>query len=162
MPISNLSAALTAAQVTAINTALDTIINTIKAVSIVNLTPEERQSLNSIDQTRYTYVDKAINIISTNTQLAPPYSDRTEALKDWTLSEALKPLQSKTLTALELVSDMKLLAEHESYQYLLDVYATIQQARTRNVPGADTAYDELSPLFEKVTTSPTPPAPPTP
>jgi hypothetical protein len=150
MPVPVLSAELTPAQKAALDAAFDTIITTIKAVALVNLTPQERQSLQSIDNIRMPYVFRTFSQHVVNfPNLVPAYLSLPEAAKDADLVKYMAEYTLKAKEVLELITDMGLLAEHETYEFFLEFYNSASRAKEKNVPGADTVYNDLQPLFEQ-------------
>ncbi len=57
----------------------------------------------------------------------------------------------------EIASDHSLSAENLSFQFMLDFYNTAKRGADRNVPGANSVVDELSPLFEQDSNTPSVP-----
>ena len=154
--------AFTAQEKTDITTAVTTILDILNGKGLINLTPEERQEARSVAAARQPYVQVLFESLALNyTNLRPPFSDFTEAQKDYQYAAALRYMLLELLEALEVAEDHSLSAENLAFQYLLDFYSSCQRAAERNVPGATTALDALSPLFAgqgQVSTTP-PPAP---
>jgi hypothetical protein len=141
---------LSAEQYNDISKALDTIISTANGLVTINLTKQERQGIQSVAETRLPYLQKAFNsLIPDNPGLAPPFSGLTEANADYAYLEQLMKLKTKLMTTVEILSDHELAAGYRSFEYMRDFYHMAQRAIERNVPGADTVVDELSPLFDQ-------------
>ena len=148
MSIPVLDAEITPAQRTDIENAITTIKTTLEAVATVNLTKDERQSLNSIDDDRLQYVVAGMQHAQNNPNLQPSFRDIADAQKDAELAVNTNELLPLLKQVVEMLEDLGLLAEHETYEYFLDFYANVQQAAKRNVPGVDTILDDISPAFE--------------
>lgn len=153
MPVPVLSAELSPVQKAALDGAFQTIITTIQSVAAVNLTPQERQSLQSIDNVRLPYVMRTFGQHVVNyPNLIPAFLSLPEAQKDANLSKDMMDYTLKAKQVLELITDLGLLAEHETYQFFLEYYNTATRAKDSNVPGADTVYNDLKPLFDQINT----------
>ena len=141
---------LTTQQYTDISEALNTIIGIANGLVTINLTKQERQGIQSVAETRLPYLQKAFNsLIPDNPGLAPPFSSLTAANADYAYLEQLMKLKTKLMTTVEILSDHELAAGYRSFEYMRDFYHMAQRAIERNVPGADTVVDELSPLFDQ-------------
>lgn len=163
MPVPVLSAVIDPAQKAVLDSAFQTIITTLQAVATVNLTPQERQSLQSIDNTRMPYVFRTFDQHVVNfPNLVPSFLDLPEAQKDAKLASDLMAYTLKANQVLELITDMGLLAEHEAYEFFLEFYNTAKRAKDNNVPGADTVFNDLKPLFDQENNSEPDPVTPTP
>jgi hypothetical protein len=160
----NLDVTITPAQETAINDAIQTILTTMAAIGVVNLSPEERKSLPTVGAGRLPYVAKAIN------ELAPTFPafvglDITAARAanlfetNMTLSGFLVKLKEVD----DRMQDMQMNAENLAYTFTLDLYNNAERYKGR-VAGADTIRDELKDLFDGQGTpgndQPEPPADP--
>lgn len=157
----NLNVSITPAQQTAIEDAIQTILDTMAAIGVVNLSPEERKSLPSISNTRLPYVAKGIKELATNfpdfvgldiTQ--PRASDLFDTFTQ------LANFKVKLKEVDDRMTDMAMNAENLAYRFTLDLYGTAEKYKGR-VAGADTIIDELKGLFEgqgNPGDTPTPPA----
>lgn len=152
MPVPVLNTQISPAQLSAINTAITDLINTLKDVAVVNLTKEERRTLSTIDNARMPGVTSVFERHAiANPALRPGYTSFADAENDYKLSMQLRAIVLRLKAVLEIAEDMGMLAEHEAYLYFLDFYANVQQASRRNVPGVDTVYDDLKRYFDRPT-----------
>lgn len=74
----------------------------------------------------------------------------TEANADYAYLQQLLKLKTKLMKCVEILSDHELAAGHRAFEFMRDFYHMAQRAAERNVPGADSVVDELSPLFDQV------------
>jgi hypothetical protein len=161
MPIPTSPLNLTAAQITALNTALDTIVTTLTAAGAANLTKEEIASLQAIGDTRQPFVDRTMqqHVVNYPT-LLPNFVPLTEAQKHYTNANALKAMLLKISKINEMADECRMVADHYAFEYMRDVYQNAQRGKSRNVLGSDVVYEDLKPLFEQSPTTPPPPVQP--
>jgi hypothetical protein len=147
MPINQLNITFTAPQATAINGAYVTI-NT-NFPFAVNVNKEESKTLKSIDNTRYPYVQRTmdIHIVNFPTLVNGFSGTAAEGQNDWTLMKQLDPMIASTEVLLEKLVDTRRLAAHELYGFLLNVYEMAKLAAKNNVPGIDEVVKDLAELF---------------
>jgi hypothetical protein len=79
--------------------------------------------------------------------LVPPFVDPAEVTKDRNLRLALADILRETRKLCEKLDDTLLLVGSEIWMADLSFYQTVRQAARRDVPGADTIYDELKQRF---------------
>jgi hypothetical protein len=99
--------------------------------------------------------------------LIPPFVDPVEVAKDRALRLVLANMFRETKKFCEMLDDTLVLVGSEIWMADLSFYQTVRQAAKRDVPGADTVYDELKARFPGVSGDPeeepvTPPPTPTP
>ena len=148
MPLENTPPALDDAAATALTTDLQAIIDVLVAFNI-NLTKNERQSATSVGPQRMAFMIDYFGNKNDYDSLKPPFMKESEADDHWAVANRLMNIGTKASKVLELVEDLKLNSEHFAYQYGLEGYATVQRGKEKNVPGADTFHDLLSPYFDK-------------
>jgi hypothetical protein len=158
----NLDVTITAVQETAINDAINTILSTMAAIGVVNLSPEERKSLPTVGPGRLPYVNKAVN------ELAPNFPafvgldiTAARAANLFDTSMVLSGFLVKLKEVNDRITDMQMNAENLAYTFTLDLYNSAERYEGR-VAGADTIREELKGLFEgqgNPGDTPTPPAP---
>ena len=100
-PVTNISAALTAAQVTAINGAINTIRTNLPFG--VNLTAEERLALSKMGEIGYNYVTRALDYAKSNAGTLPPNFNLIEAQKDLKLVKDIRPSMQQVAQLLEAI-----------------------------------------------------------
>lgn len=148
----------TNAEMETINRNLDEILTIINGKATVNLTKPERQGIQGVAAERLPYVQVAFNsLIPGNPQFKPPFSNEDDAINDFTYMEQHNQLAPKIGKLVEIFSDHHLAAGALAFEYMRDFYDVGKRGAERNVPGADSIVDELSPLFNAA--NPTPPLP---
>jgi hypothetical protein len=145
MPYQNISATLDA----------ETVENVIKHLAevramlpfLVNLTPDERQTIPKMGVKTMPFVDKTLDYAAVNPHLVPPYFNAAELLRDVTLAKQLLQIQNIIAQLYESVSDTSLAVGSEAYTASLTFYNTVKSATKSNVPGTDTIYEDLKKRF---------------
>lgn len=140
-----LSITMTAAQITAVKTAIQTIQTNMPF--LLGLTMEERSSLPKINVANKAFTEDAINAMVNNPTLLPAYFNVAEMQKDMTLFAQLDELNILINQLAERVSDTQMLAGSEAYVSALAAYRNFEAAANAGVSGADTIYDLLKSRF---------------
>lgn len=125
----------------------------------VNLTPEEKQSLPSIGVERAGMIDAFLEEMQAHPELIPSYVNLSETIKDIALFRNVTPLFSASSGLCERFSDVLKALGADILGNFLPFYANVREARRRNVPGADTVYNRLSPFFARGPRTPSTPPP---
>lgn len=150
----------TAAQVTAVKTAFQTILTNLPF--LVGLTADERKSLVTIDVDNKAFTEDAINAGVNNPTLIPSYISVANMKNDLTLFTQLDEISGMTTQLCERIEDTKMLAGSEAYGAALALYKIFGAAADAGVPGTDSIVDQLKKRFATSTgnTVATPPAAP--
>lgn len=135
----------TAAQITAVKTALQTISTNLPF--LIGLTVEERMALPAINVNNKTFTEDAINAAVNNPTLIPSYLSVTNMQNDLTLFAQLDELVGLANQLCERLEDTKLLAGSESYVAALALYKLFGSAADAGVPGADAIVTQLKTRF---------------
>ena len=123
--------------------------NSVNAIKVVQLTALERQSAQSVAETRAPYVQKAIkNLAPAFTNLQPGFLPLTNATNDLDTSNDMAEINLAIKELSDRVTDLGLAAEHFAYLYTRKFYGIAKDAQDTNTAGADTVVSELAPLFE--------------
>jgi len=161
MPYSNLSAVLSAADKAEIIRNLQNIRSILSFA--VNLTAEERRSLSKMGDKRFTFVIKVMEYTVSEPQFNPPYLSLREANKDLALFNDLRNPLSESTQVTEIISDTQMAAGVEIYDYCRAYYDVVKEASIRNVPGAESIFNDLNEFFDRPpqdeTEGPIPPTP---
>ena len=158
MPYQNISASLSDTQRLQIIQHLKDA-ETIMAGFLINLTPEERQSLPKMSDKSLSFVQKALAYAQSNPQFVPPYANIPELQKDFGLASQLALVSQAAHIFTEKVGDTGMAVGSEAYVAALTIYNTVGQAAKVNVPGADTIYQDLKQRFPGGPRHPKPPTP---
>ena len=145
---------ITSAQKTAVNDATTTLANAVKPFEI-QVDKEEVKSLAKLGDGRIPFVDKVSQYAVTDPQFLPPFADVPEFNMDFKtfkdVTEMVRPLQQ----IIDNLLNAKMVSGSEAYQFALFYYKNVQHNAKMGVPGAQTIYDDLRPLFEAKNTTPT-------
>lgn len=155
------NATATAAQLTAVKAAFQTIITNLPF--LVGLTADERKSLNTIDVNNKAFTEDAVNAAVNNPTLVPSYLSVTNMQNDLTLFTQLDELSVLANQLCERIEDTKMLAGSEAYSVALALYKSFGSAADAGVQGADSIVEQLKKRFASsngnaVTTQPVIPA----
>lgn len=135
----------TAAQVTAVKTALQTIAANLPF--LVGLTTEERIALPSINVSNKAFTEDAINAGVNNPTLIPSYVSVVNMKNDMLLFTQLDEIIMMTKQLLEKMEDTQLLAGSEAYTSALTLYKLFGSAADAGVAGTDTIVSQLKQRF---------------
>ena len=148
----------TAAQITAVKAALQTI-NT-NLPFLIGLTTDERSSLPAINVINKTFTEDAINAGVNNPTLIPSYVSVANMDNDLTLFTQLDEIVGIVNQLREKLEDTRQLAGGESYVSALTLYKLFGSAADAGVPGADAIVTQLKARFANQGGAATPPTPP--
>lgn len=166
MPFNKINITLTAAQMTAIQTALTALKAPANMPVQYNLTKDERRTLPNINNSRYPHVMRAIkNHGPNNPNLVSGFAGtQVEATNDFTFFDQMENIIGQLLQIVEIYQDTQQVAGSEAYRWTRALYNTAKDAAANQVPGSDAVVDDLASLFEaQGNQGGTPPAtPPTP
>ncbi len=114
---------------------------------LVNLTAEERRKYPKMGDKTLAFVTKALEYARDNYHLVPPYLNVPEFEKDMTLVQQLNSILRPLRSLLESLDDTVMLAGSESYSAALTFYQSVKLAKSMNVPGIDSIYEDLQARF---------------
>lgn len=146
---------ITAAQKQEIETAINTLTNTLKPI-LIALDGKDKQSLSKISDKSIPFMDKATQYMNSNPEFVPAFVEVTEAEDDYQaftdLREFLRPLAQVT----DNIDDTAVLAGSEAWQAALAYYNSVKAAAKMGVPNSKAIYDDLRPRFESQRAKATP------
>lgn len=140
-----INTAATAAQITAVKTALQTIATNLPF--LVGLTTEERIALPAINVTNKAFTEDAINAGVNNPTLVPSYVSVANMQNDLLLFSQLDEIIGVTKQLLEKLEDTQLLAGSEAYTSALTLYKLFGSASEAGVAGTDAIVAQLKQRF---------------
>ena len=140
------SSEITDEQLTAVNTALETIKNNLPF--LISLSPHDRQSLVKVGNSFKPFVDKISEVLNQNPDIVPGIFDSDEFQKDLTLAVKLTPIHENLKSLMESVEDTLIAVKSDSLQASLDIYASVQAAKDKK-PGMDVIYADLKKFFPR-------------
>jgi hypothetical protein len=154
MPYSNISAELTAAQITSAISA----INGLKTLMpfLINLTMEERQNFSKMGDDGFSYVTKAIDYAKANPTVIPAALNVTEAAKDLKLYNDLRGIFQQLSQLRESIDDTMMALGVEAKDFSDLFYNLAKGMASANVPGMDTIADDLGEFYAKANAAPPP------
>lgn len=161
MPHDNrISAEVTAANKTAIMTKL----TEIKALLpfLLNLTKDERIQLPKLGGASLQFDEQCASYMATAPNLVPPFVSVAEVAKDRALRLVLSDIFREVKKLCEQLDDTLMVVGSEVWMADISFYQTVRQAARRDVPGADTIYDDLAERFPGAGGDPEPSPTPTP
>jgi hypothetical protein len=133
---------------------------------LINLTKDERFTLPKLGSSSLAFDEQCASYMASAPNLIPPFVTATEVAKDRALRLVLSDLLRGAKKLCEKLDDSLMLVGSEIWLADLSFCQTVRQAAKRDVPGADTIYDDLKERFpgvagdpEEPTPTPTPPTP---
>lgn len=151
MPVpTNMGVSLTDTQLEDAKLSLQSVKDQLNGLISINLTKPERSAIQSVSDERLPFVQRTFDdLIGNNRNLLPPFSDLDEAKANYAYMVQTGSLKVLLLQVLEILSDHELASGALAFEYMRDFYDVAKRAAERNVPGADSVVDALSPLFER-------------
>ena len=152
MPIPNrISAELPDATVTEIQTALSAIKSKMPFLDALNLTDDDRDSLNYLKAKNSTFVNNTLELVEKETSFIPANFPLDEFKKDAVLYNALTTVELSFKSLLQQITDVKNVAGNEAYAASLAIYQ-YANASGISTPGLEPYLDDLSNRFSRKTT----------
>ena len=140
-----LNVTATPAQITAIKSALQTILTNLPF--LIGLTTEERTVLPAIDVNNKVFTEDAITAGINNASMLPSFISVPSMQTDMTLFGQLDEIIVLVKQVLERLEDTQLLAGSEAYSSALMLYKLFGSAADAGVPGADAIVTQLRARF---------------
>ncbi len=140
-----LNVTMTAAQVTSVKTALQTIATNMPF--LIGLTVEERIALPKINISNKAFTEDAINAVVNNAGILPAYINAATMQNDYQLFVQLDELLGLMRQLVEKAEDTQMLAGSEAYVAALSSYKLFGAAAEAGLLGADAIVDSLRQRF---------------
>lgn len=141
-----LNATLTAADLTAINTALS---NVAAKLPVISLNDEQRSTLKAMDVNNKVFVQDAINAIANSSAgIVPPFISQANLQNDLSLYEQMDTLEGALKNLMQRVSDIKRVTGDEAYTGALAAYKIFSSASSAGILNAKQPYEQLRSRFE--------------
>jgi ABC-type Zn uptake system ZnuABC Zn-binding protein ZnuA len=142
-----LNVVLAAADVTAINNSIATILSKVPANT--TLTDEQRTGYNAIDVANKVFSDDCLSeALANGTGILPGFISLPNLQNDLTVFNQLDAAASALTNALQRIEDAKRIAGHEAYGQATTIYNSFKQAHENGVPNATAAFNKLKVRFE--------------
>lgn len=119
---------------------------------------EELKSLPKIADGRLPFVEKCAQYAVSNPEFLPPFANVPEFQNDLQGFKDMREMIRPVRQVLDNMENSMYVSGSEAWQAAMNYYRSVQFQAKMGVPGAQTIYDDLRPLFEKRST----PEPPTP
>ena len=146
MSYQNISATVSAADVDAIKSAVDTIKQ--KMPFLVNLTPDERKTILKTGANSLSFVQNALQAAQNNPDILPKSFDTDEFGSDVSLLATLTDINSAVAQLLSEIDDTRMAVGSEAMGEAVDVYNYVKAA-AKKTPGLKPVADQLGERFQK-------------
>jgi hypothetical protein len=114
----------------------------------VNMSKAEIKPLPKIADGRIPAAQKVAQYAVSNPEFLPPHADVPEFLKDFKAFMDLREIVRPMRQVLDGVENSMYVCGSEAWEFVRNYYKTVQFQAKMGVPGAQTIYDDLRPLFE--------------
>ena len=138
---------LAAADITAINTAIATILSKVPANT--TLTDEQRLSYNAINVANKVFAEDCYTEAQQNgSGIMPGFINLTNMQNDLTVFDQLDLIESALNNVTQRIADAKRIAGHEGYGQSNVIHDAFKTANNSGIPNAKASYDKLKVRFE--------------
>lgn len=138
---------LTAEEVLAIKTKLAEIRQSLPFM--VGLSSQDRMKLNPIGRKSTQFVQRVVESIRQNPEMAPQFVDAQNLEKGYELYNQLGALLVPVEQLQRMIADTMYLAGSTTHGSALDFYNSAKRAAKSGIPGAQVVVDALKPRFRK-------------
>jgi len=125
--------------------ALDTI--HLKLPFLVKLSPAQKKATAMLDDGRIPFANKALDYASREVSISPNQLLLEEAKKDSQLYNKLQSVDRELARLSEMVSDTRMLAGAELYEFARFVYKMSKISASIGTPGTKSIVDDLGKLY---------------
>lgn len=140
-----LNTTISATDLTAINTAIATMLAKLPAIS---LTDDQRAGMKSIDVANKVFAEDAIYQITSNgAGVIPAYVSVTNMQNDLTLYEQVDQIKASLTAVTQRLDDIRQVTGDELYTAALTSYKLFESASAAGVPNAKGGYEALKARF---------------
>jgi hypothetical protein len=137
----------------------DNIIEILDALPDASLTPDERETLLSMNVDNKVFAEDCSNEIGiSGLGIIPPFINAVNLKNDILLYEQLDVIESDLTNAVQVVSDLKRICAHEAMTTANAIYRMYELANLTGIPGGKQGYDKLKERYKQNGPA-TPPAP---
>ena len=138
---------LTADQVLAIETKLSEIRESLPFV--VGLSSKDRMKLNPIGRKSTQFVQRVVESIRLNPEMAPQFVDAQNLEKGYELYNQLGAMLGPVVQLQRMIADTMYVAGSTTHGSALDFYNSAKRAAKSGIPGAQVVVDTLKTRFRK-------------
>ena len=114
---------------------------------LIELSPAEAKRVVRMEAGRADFVRKALLLAGNNTRLQPQFFELAEMERDIDLCHQLDGVLANIDKLYKQIVDTRDQAGYEAYSAALEIYNMSKRGTSKGIPGAQTAYEELSGLF---------------
>ena len=138
---------LAAADITAVNTSINTILAKIPANT--TLTDEQRVSYNAINVANKVFADDCLTEAqASGAGILPGFVNLANLSNDLAVFDQLDSIESALNNALQRIADAKRIAGHEAYGQANVIYNSFKSANENGIANAKSSYDKLKARYE--------------
>jgi hypothetical protein len=120
---------------------------------LVGLSTKDRQSLNILGRKSTQFVQRAVDSVRQNPELAPSFLDAEALTSNYALYNSLLTILEPVQQLERMIADTMMVAGNLAYTDALDYYNTVKRAAKSNVPGAEAVSENLKTRFKKSSSS---------
>jgi hypothetical protein len=120
---------------------------------LVGLTSTDHQKLNILGRKSTQFVQRAVESMRQNPELAPSFLDAEALASNYALYNSLLAVLEPVQQLERMISDTMMVAGNLAYRDALDYYNTVKRAAKSNVPGAEAVSENLKTRFKKNSSS---------
>jgi hypothetical protein len=135
--------------------ALDSLITQVEAIILpksVGLTPQQRQELGSINEKNKLFVNKVADFMENHPQHNTQDIDIIQFKEDLNSREFLETRISRLQNLVDMMTNSKILHDHDNYQDALGYYDYLQFRSKRGIAGVSQLVAELKQFFPRTST----------
>ena len=116
---------------------------------LVGLSTTDHQKLNILGRKSTQFVQRAVESVRQNPELAPSFLDAEELQRNYTLYNSLLTILEPVQHLERMIADTLMVAGNLAYTDALDYYNTVKRAAKSNVPGAEAVSENLKTRFRQ-------------
>lgn len=120
---------------------------------LLGLSTTDRQKLNILGRKSTQFVQRAVESVRQNPELAPSFLDAEVLERNYALYNNLLTVLEPVQQLERMISDTLMVAGNRAYTDALDYYNTVKRAAKSNVPGAEAVSENLKTRFRKASRS---------
>lgn len=142
-----ISISLSAADITAINQAIDTLAQKLQPI-LIALDAEDKRMLAKLGEKSVSFVDKTVQYAGNNPEFLPAFIDVAEFKKDYEAFTVLNTFLRPLSQIVKNLDDTATLCGNEAVTASNTYYNSVKQGMKMGVPNAKAIYDDLSQRYE--------------
>lgn len=116
---------------------------------LVGLSTTDHQKLNILGRKSTQFVQRAVESVRQNPELAPSFLDAEVLERNYALYNNLLTVLEPVQQLERMISDTLMVAGNLAYKDALDYYNTVKRAAKSNVPGAEAVSENLKTRFRQ-------------